>query len=54
MHVDTSITDGGTTAGRRILVLGGDPGGVHTALELEKALARSPDLDVTLVGRGWG
>src|SRR5512145_326235 len=33
----------------RILILGGGFGGVHAALELERALARRDDLEVTLV-----
>ena len=39
------------TTPRRILILGGGFGGVHAALELEKALARHPDIEVTLVTR---
>jgi NADH dehydrogenase len=36
---------------RRILILGGGFGGIYAALELEKQLARDPDLEVTLVTR---
>jgi len=35
----------------RVVILGGGFGGVYTALALEKALARSGDLEVTLVNR---
>jgi NADH dehydrogenase len=35
----------------KIVILGGGFGGVYTALELEKTLARRPDLEVTLVNR---
>ena len=35
----------------RILILGGGFGGVYAALRLERALARDPSLDVTLVAR---
>ena len=35
----------------RIVILGGGFGGVYTALHLEKALARDPSLEVTLVNR---
>ena len=39
-------------AGRtRIVILGGGFGGLYAALRLEKALARDPSLDVTLVNR---
>lgn len=39
-------------AGRtRVVVLGGGFGGIYAALELEKSLARDPDVDVTLVSR---
>lgn len=41
----------GAAARHRILVLGGGFGGIQAALELEKELARSDDLDVTLVTR---
>ena len=37
--------------GARVLILGGGFGGVAAALELEKVLARRPDLEVTLVTR---
>ena len=33
----------------RILILGGGFGGVYAALEMEKHLARRPDVEVTLV-----
>src|SRR5262252_8429174 len=36
---------------KRILILGGGFGGLHTALELEKAMPRDPYLEVTLVNR---
>src|SRR5436853_4960547 len=39
------------TTPRRILILGGGFGGVHAALELEKLLARHPEVEVTLVTR---
>jgi NADH dehydrogenase len=35
----------------RILILGGGFGGLYAALELEKTLARDPDVEVTLVNR---
>jgi NADH dehydrogenase len=35
----------------RILVLGGGFGGVYAALDLERALGRRPDVDITLVSR---
>jgi len=35
----------------RILILGGGFGGLYAALELEKKLARDPDVEVTLVNR---
>ena len=35
----------------RIVILGGGFGGLYTAMELEKRLARAPDVDVTLVNR---
>ena len=35
----------------RIVVLGGGFGGLHTALRLEKLLARDPDVQITLVSR---
>jgi len=34
---------------KRIVILGGGFGGVYTALELEKSLAKSPDIEITLV-----
>ena len=40
-----------TDGPRRILILGGGFGGLYTALELEKAMARDPYLEVTLVNR---
>jgi NADH dehydrogenase len=39
------------TARKRIVILGGGFGGIYAALRLEKALARDPTLDVTLVNR---
>ena len=36
---------------KRILILGGGFGGLYTALELEKTIARQPDIEVTLVNR---
>jgi len=36
---------------KQVLVLGGGFGGVYAALELEKAVARNPDVEVTLVNR---
>jgi len=33
----------------RLLILGGGFGGLYTALELEKRLARDPDVEITLV-----
>jgi len=36
---------------KRILILGGGFGGLYTALELEKTLARDSDVEVTLVNR---
>jgi NADH dehydrogenase len=39
-------------AGRqRIVILGGGFGGLYTALHLDKAMARDPALEVTLVNR---
>jgi NADH dehydrogenase len=35
----------------RVLILGGGFGGVYTALEMEKHLARRPDVEVTLITR---
>ena len=35
----------------RIVILGGGFGGLYVALELEKTLARDPDVEVTLVNR---
>jgi NADH dehydrogenase len=40
-----------TTARKRVLILGGGFGGLHAALQLEKTLARDPDIEVTLVNR---
>jgi NADH dehydrogenase len=37
--------------GQRIVILGGGFGGIYAALRFEKALARDPSLDVTLVNR---
>lgn len=34
---------------KRILILGGGLGGLYTALQLEKTLARDPNVEVTLV-----
>ncbi|MGH9903003.1 MAG: NAD(P)/FAD-dependent oxidoreductase, partial [Pyrinomonadaceae bacterium] len=36
---------------KRILILGGGFGGMYTAMQLEKTLARDPDVEVTLVNR---
>src|SRR6266852_1276636 len=36
---------------KRILILGSGFGGLYTALHLEKKLARSPDIEITLVNR---
>ena len=36
---------------KQVLVLGGGFGGVYAALELEKTVARNPDVEVTLVNR---
>jgi len=36
---------------KRILILGGGFGGLYAALQLEKTLARNPDVEVTLVSR---
>ncbi len=36
---------------KRILILGSGFGGLYTALQLEKKLARSPDIEITLVNR---
>src|SRR5262249_23612468 len=36
---------------RRIIILGGGFAGVYTALQLEKTLARDPDIDITLVSK---
>ena len=35
----------------KILILGGGFGGIYTALELEKRLARRPEVELTLVNR---
>ncbi len=40
-----------TQTSKRILILGGGFGGVYTAVELEKTLARESDVEVTLVNR---
>src|SRR5262244_1658028 len=41
-----------STNGRtQIVILGGGFGGVYTAMQLEKRLARDPDVDITLVSR---
>src|SRR5215468_6580300 len=34
---------------KRIVILGGGFGGLYTALEMERTLARDPDVEVTLV-----
>ena len=39
------------TPATRVVILGGGFGGIYAALELEKVLARRPDLEVTLVAR---
>ena len=36
---------------KRILILGGGFGGLYGALELERTLARDPDVEVTLVNQ---
>ena len=36
---------------KRILILGGGFAGLYTAMQLEKTLARDPDVEVTLVNR---
>jgi NADH dehydrogenase len=36
---------------KRIVILGGGFGGLYAALELEKRLARDPDIEITLVNR---
>ena len=36
---------------KRILILGGGFGGLYTAMELEKALARDSSVEITLVNR---
>ena len=36
---------------QRIVILGGGFGGLYAALELEKTLARDPNIEVTLVNR---
>ena len=36
---------------RRIVILGGGFGGLYTALHLDKAMARDPALNATLVNR---
>ena len=41
----------GTDQRKQILILGGGFGGLYAALELEKTLARDPDVEVTLVNR---
>jgi len=40
-----------TKTRKRVLILGGGFGGLYTALELEKRLARRPEVEVTLVNR---
>src|SRR5215510_13155039 len=34
---------------KRVVILGGGFGGLYTALEIERTLARDPDVEVTLV-----
>src|SRR5437867_10076112 len=34
---------------KRIVILGGGFGGLYTALEMERQIARDPDIDVTLI-----
>src|ERR1700747_3788821 len=34
---------------KRIVILGGGFGGLYTALEMERTIARDPDVEVTLV-----
>src|SRR5881397_1773641 len=36
---------------QRIVILGGGFGGLYAALEMEKGLARDPEVEVTLVNR---
>src|SRR5918992_1291748 len=36
---------------KRIIILGGGFGGLYAALELEKTLARDPNVEITLVNR---
>jgi len=36
---------------RKIVILGGGFGGLYAALELERSLARHPNLEVTLINR---
>ena len=36
---------------KKIVILGGGFGGLYTALELDKTLARDPDVEVTLVNK---
>jgi NADH dehydrogenase FAD-containing subunit len=43
--------EAGVTVKKRILVLGGGFGGVHTARALERMLGRDPSVEVTLVSR---
>src|SRR5262245_26726565 len=40
-----------TNKRKHILILGGGFGGVYAALELEKTLARDPDIQITLINR---
>lgn len=41
----------GTERRTRVVILGGGFGGLYVALELEKTLARQPDVEITLVNR---
>jgi NADH:ubiquinone reductase (H+-translocating) len=40
-----------TKSPKRILILGGGFAGLSTAMELEKTIARDPDLEITVVNR---
>jgi NADH:ubiquinone reductase (H+-translocating) len=41
----------GTERRTRVVILGGGFGGLYVALELEKSLARDPDVEITLINR---